>query len=295
MRLRRVGKWVEAVIAGDPGNKPARVIPSAPELPEELQRFDHENTPHLAIRNARSAFSREDWKTLVEQFTPLARFDTWAGLNNSLTADVTEVKKAAVERLFQTEPDHPWLAEIWSQADSQIKIIGPGGTATTSGEQFRSRAVESALSLSGTLLSSPGYGQRVADIRPQVQSFQKGTTEYLLLHTMLLNRALGKPALLIFEGDNVEVNIDQQEGNSARGELRIGVASTIPISFRLVENNWKIDGILTPETSALMLDPEPTPTSDAAAEPTTTPAPIAEEQPTGPVTEPAAAGTEKRE
>ncbi|APZ95191.1 serine/threonine-protein kinase [Fuerstiella marisgermanici] len=261
VRLRRVGKWVEAEIAGNPGKKEARVIPSSPELSEELLRFNHENTPYLAIKNARSALAREDWKTLIEQFTPLARFDVWTGFAKTLEGEGRKYEQATAQQAFELVAKHPSFTVI--QPDFYTRILEMGNGVTTVGDRLREQAYQSAGAVADNIPRFPGYSDRAAAVRPQLHTFEDGATEYLLLTVMLMNQALGKPGLPIFETDNFESTVDEQDGISAKGTIQLADKSPIPLVFRRVDNNWKIDGILTPETSVLMLDPEPESTGDA--------------------------------
>ena len=66
VRITRKGRWFQCSL-GDAEQTVA--FPSAPGIPLELTRFDHEPGPHIALANANVAFHLEKWDALLRCFT----------------------------------------------------------------------------------------------------------------------------------------------------------------------------------------------------------------------------------
>jgi serine/threonine protein kinase len=66
VRITRKGRWFQCSL-GD--GEQTMAFPSAPSIPPELTRFDHEPGPHIALANANVAFHMEKWDALLRCFT----------------------------------------------------------------------------------------------------------------------------------------------------------------------------------------------------------------------------------
>ena len=101
-------------------------------------------------------------------------------------------------------------------------------------------------------------------VRGGIEVDAREGSAYFFLHFILAQQYLSEPdgGPQFFLAREAEFTCDQTIGDSADGLLKFSDGTEAPIRFRLVDGNWKIDAVLTPDTS-LLLAPQKSPDADS--------------------------------
>jgi serine/threonine protein kinase len=228
VKVSRSGRWFEWTIDTSASN----VDPTekAPTLPSDLARFYREPGPWMAVENARSAFETKNWMEVADAFTRTGRFrwylNTEARSSGSTTRNRTEFGKE-IDRLNEfferTRPPIEKNEEILRQLREIKKLV----------HSIPAGAVDGVC----------GQG---------ADSFSEdlGKAWFLLC---VIDAATGQT--VEFEPAAYRLTAVQiEESNGATGQLVSPEGTkSVPITFRFLDNQWKIESIGSNEELQLHL------------------------------------------
>ena len=244
VRIRRKGRWFEWLLPGQ------QTFQSGPQLPPQLRRFHREVGPATAIENARTAYARKDWKTLIDCFTHTGRFDWSFAQSKSLQPLIAEYNFGDT---LHAELQHPIFAKLLAAPEGQYAA---GSQNQIFGQQSQS--------IYNAVMEHSTYESRLKEMTDQLVMLSENGSAYVFINAVVLVRILDRTdAKHFILSRDFRFTCQPPGGDTAEGMLTFADNSEAPVRFRLVNNNWKIDAILTPETSILMMKVDATDKSSA--------------------------------
>ncbi|MEZ6131447.1 MAG: serine/threonine-protein kinase [Planctomycetaceae bacterium] len=279
VRIGHTGRWIEGeivaflaqhdpMISGSGGQAVSKIqIPAAPIIPEGMERFAHEPGPWMALANGRSALQRGQLAELAATFTDVGRLD-WA-VSRLLALPAEDSLSPVVKSRMAEIPSHGELAKLVAAPEGpvvekgHVKLFAGGvdwytvakSLSELGHDGFVRQCAETAKEIRATIAekSTDEEKREVLEVslstHPEIASSYLFVTLYLsydILNDLTLEQA--------FLSGNPELNDEQVDGEIATATVVLPENSEVPIRFRKINNNWKIDGILTPETSMLIED-----------------------------------------
>lgn len=244
IQIRRKGRWFEWKLSGDDS------FQRGPELPDVIQRFYREPGPWMAVLNARAAYNMNAWATLANCFTHTGRFDWARAVSQSSTFD----------DLFAPSQPRNWLEPAFQGTAAAFR----GFCRLTDVEYRQSNADPSwsakVREICIAVVAANSENERREVLLAEVPKLPIVGSAYYFLQVALAQRIQldkGGPSFILAR--DAELVCDAPNGDSAEGFLKFPDGSEAPIRFRFVDNEWKIDAILTPETSLILAEPSETP------------------------------------
>ncbi len=246
--VRRAGSWFKWTVSVDGGGYD---YPTAPELPPELRRFNHEPGPLVTIGNANAAFRVEEWDTLLQYFTTrcLIRWaaDSNARLQAASLTDATFGNPGSPDELGALVLTKTLMA---MPAAYQERIGGSDGNQT-----------------GGILIDK--YGREI-DIDKQTEILNQLVSLDTPERMMILFSWFSMFSVLdAIEFPFCDVVVSQvlRSEDTATAVLRHRTGGTSSVSLVLIDNQWKIDQ-MDIDWKSIGLPDDVTTESDDAPEPT---------------------------
>jgi serine/threonine protein kinase len=230
MKVSRSGRWFDWSVVSEKSNPGFSAVTEldqgkAPTLPSALQRFYREPGPWMAVANARAVYTAKDWMKLADHFTAEAMIREF--LNAKAFGEAMEIR---IEN--DDSATEEWVAK-YSQQYGEAVARSPE-LSEVSGQVISTPEID-VLHLTAASDIDTALANGVKDMPGD--AYRKAFALWGLTSAVLDNDEFE------FELEKGEVSSYIETGDTAAATLTIPNKPPVPIRFKRVNGQWRIDAI----------------------------------------------------